>query len=473
MLQNWFILLPEICILLFFPAAIIVEKYREEKTSKTFFSLSQFFLLATIFFLILFYNKSAFPNLWQNTPLRTMFKTFVCLLAWAWFYLSSKWFLNKNRTSFNFYSVCFAFLFSLNMMASSSSILVLGLSITATCISMYFLILRHWDVERVRKISRLYAFYTVVFCILMWGAIFVIYQQTGHFDYAGIKIFYSQHKNYSILTLSAVLTIIAVLMFLMAMVPFHQWFVAFISEGVLPVCGVITIIPSLIYICTLINLLRECFTPLINFLSPVLVGFAGLSLIVGSLSANLENNIRKLFAFVNIYSMGFTLIALNDFSDKSIIGAFAYLIVVILSFSGVYTVFLSMKSKGEYLSELSSINGFYQLRPYMSVALMVFMFSLIGMAPTLGFFGYLSVFNGLISTLSWNKIILLMLTLLFVAGACLQIIRTIYFEPLTNKYDRTDKAIYICLFINMGILLISLINPAWLMHDILIILGGI
>ena len=102
MLHNWFILLPEICMLLFFPAAIIVEKYREEKNSKTFFTLSQFFLLTTIFFLILFYNKSAFPSLWQNTPLRTMFKTFTCLLAWAWFYLSSKWFLNKNRTSFNF-----------------------------------------------------------------------------------------------------------------------------------------------------------------------------------------------------------------------------------------------------------------------------------------------------------------------------------------------------------------------------------
>jgi NADH-quinone oxidoreductase subunit N len=130
-----------------------------------------------------------------------------------------------------------------------------------------------------------------------------------------------------------------------------------------------------------------------------------------------------------------------------------------------------MKSKGEYLSELSSINGFYQLRPYISAALMIFMFSLIGMAPTLGFFGYLSVINNLMSTLSWGKIILLMSTLLFVAGACLQIIRTIYFEPLTNKYDRTDKAIYICLFINMAILVISLINPIWLMQDILIILG--
>ena len=134
-------------------------------------------------------------------------------------------------------------------------------------------------------------------------------------------------------------------MFLMAMVPFHHWFIAFISEGVLPVCGIITLIPPLIYICTLINLIHECFSPFNEFLSPILTGFATLTLIIGALSANLENNIRRLFAFVYIYCLGYTLIAMNDFSDRSIISAFAYIIVIILSFSGIYTVFLSMKSK--------------------------------------------------------------------------------------------------------------------------------
>ncbi len=473
MLHSWFLLLPEICMLLFFPAAVLVEKYRKEETSKTFFSIAQVSILSTIFFMILFYNKSAYPSLWQNTPLRTVFKIFTLLLAWTWLYLSSKWFLNKNRTSFNFYSVSFLFLFSLNMMAGSSSLLTLSISITAICISLYLLILRHWDIEKVRRISNLYVIYAFFFCCLLWCATFLIYKQTGHFDYSGVNLFYTKTSQYSVTTLLSVLTIISVLMFLLAMVPFHHWFLAFLSEGVLPVCGMISLVPPLLYICTLIHLMSECFTPFYDFIVPVLLGFGGVSLVIGSLSANKENNIRKLFAFITIYCMGFTLIALNNFSDQSIIAAFSYLIVTILSFVGIYTTFLSMKSKGDYLSELSAIKGFYHLRPYVSAALMIFMFSIIGMAPTLGFFGYLSVLNNLTNTLSWGKIILLISTLLFVANACLQIIRTIYFETSSNKYDRTDKAIYICLFINIVIVLVSLINPTWLMHDILVILGGV
>lgn len=73
----------------------------------------------------------------------------------------------------------------------------------------------------------------------------------------------------------------------------------------------------------------------------------------------------------------------------------------------------------------------------------------------------------------WGRVILLLGSLLFIASACLQVIRTIYFEPLADKYDRTDKAIYICLFIDVGLILISLVNPTWLIHDALVILGGI
>ena len=101
------------------------------------------------------------------------------------------------------------------------------------------------------------------------------------------------------------------------------------------------------------------------------------------------------------------------------------------------------------------------------------MFSLIGLAPTLGFFGYLSVINNLVSSNEWFRVTLLLGSLLFVAGACLQIVRIIYFESPTTKFDRSDKSIYICLFINVLFILISLINPAWLLHDALVILGGI
>ncbi|MBR6663754.1 MAG: hypothetical protein IKL33_02895, partial [Alphaproteobacteria bacterium] len=105
MLQNWLILLPEISLLLFFPIAWIVNKCREKKTSKTFFSLSKLFLFLAFIFTVVFYNKSVWPDLWVNNQHSTLFKLLLYIVGLAWFYLSSKWFLNKNRPSFGFYII--------------------------------------------------------------------------------------------------------------------------------------------------------------------------------------------------------------------------------------------------------------------------------------------------------------------------------------------------------------------------------
>ncbi len=473
MLQNWFILLPELMLIGFFIVGSLVEKFRVEKTAKTFFSLAQFFLLAAIACSILFYNKSAFSSFWQNTSFNTLFKTFAYLLAWAWFYLSSKWFLNKNRPSFKFYSICFALLLGFDILASCTSLLTLALIVPFICFFYFQLIRRHWDIDKVNAASKAYAWCALLFCVLLWSGIMLIYWQTDSFMYAEIKSFFLQQKSLVVTDYTAVVLILSCFMFLMAFVPFHNWFIAFISTGILPVCGFITLVPPLMYLCAFINLMRECLPAFIPFVAPILLGFAFASLLVGALAAGKENNIRKLFAFLSIFVLGFAVSGLVSFSGNAIIASFAYISVAILSFAGVYTVFLGIKSRGEYLSDLSAIAGFYRLRPYMSAALLVFLVSLIGLAPTLGFFGYLSLINMLIFNQSWWLVAILFLSILLVATACLRIIRTVYFTPLENKYDRTDSAIYICLFINMIFILVSLINPSWLLRDALVIMGGL
>lgn len=473
MLENWFILLPEIFILSFFVIGCLVGRFRSKQTPKTFATLAQLCLTLVILCSIIFYNKSAFPKLWENTPFTTIFKIFAYLLAFAWFYLSSKWFLNKNRPSFKFYSVCFMLLLGFDILASATSIVSISVVVPLICLGYYLLILRHWDIDRMLPLARSYCLVALFFCLLLWIGAYIIYHRTGSLAYDEIKNFYAAKASFDWLSLLAVLLILACFMFLLGLVPFHLWFVTIISDAVLPVCGFITLVPPLIYICALINLMKGCFAPFIDFTAPIIIIFATLSLIVGSFSANNEINLRKRFAFLSIYCLGFALVGMVDFSGPAVIAAFAYIIIVVLSLAGVYTVFLGLKSKGEYVSDIGNINGFYQLRPYMSAALLIFMFSLIGLAPTLGFFGYLSIINNLVADSAWLRVGLLLLSLLFVASACLQVIRALYFETSANKFDRADKAIYICLFINVTFILVSLINPTLLISDALVILGGL
>lgn len=101
------------------------------------------------------------------------------------------------------------------------------------------------------------------------------------------------------------------------------------------------------------------------------------------------------------------------------------------------------------------------------------MISLTGTPPLLGFLGRLSVINNLVVDERWVSVGVLLLSILFMANAYLQVIRTIYFEPVKHNFDRTDKAIYICLFINLILVMISIINPTYLLQDAEKILSGV
>lgn len=473
MLENWFILLPEICIATFFVIGGIVYIHNKETSSKSFFSLAQFFLLFSLGLAIVFYNKSAFPTYLQNNSFNTLFKTFVYLLLWAWFYLSSRWFLTKNRPSFKFYAICFALLLGFDILISSTSLLTLGIVLPYIYFFYHKLILRHWDEEKVKSDATKFAITSVFFTVILWIGIGVLYLHTESFEYASVKNFYMQAKNKTIIAHASVLFVLTNFMFIMAMVPFHHWFIGFISNGVLPVCGFLTLIPPLAYICAIFNLMTECFVPFMPYCQTFIACFACISLLIGAITSNYENNIRRLFGYISIYCMAFALIGLLSFSQHSITASFAYMVITLLSLIGIYSVFLGLKSKGDYLSETTVLEGFYTVRPYMSAALLIFIFSLMGIAPTLGFFGYLAVINNFVATSQWLWILLIVIAIFFVMATGISLIHNIYFSSSQTKFDRPDKAIYICLFVNSIIVLASLISPTWLLHDAVLILGGI
>ncbi len=89
MLQNWLILLPELTLLSFLPIAWLVNRYRESKTAKTFFTLSKYFLGTALIFTIVFYNKSVWSAWWLNSRYSTLFKVAVYAVALVWFYFAS------------------------------------------------------------------------------------------------------------------------------------------------------------------------------------------------------------------------------------------------------------------------------------------------------------------------------------------------------------------------------------------------
>lgn len=461
--QNWFVFVPELSLLMYLPVAFLVNRYREEKTAMTFFTISKFFLIFALLMTIVFYNQSPLMPWLKNTTYTSLFKVWVYIMSLAWFYLASKWFLNKNRSSYLFYQTGMFMLFLFSLLISARHLLVLSVIMPLLCLGVRRLILSHWDEEKVAGIARLYTFCAGWFCLLLWGGVALLFRQFKAGDYASLQQLLSESGSTDFQIMLAVSLILAAVLFMMAAAPFHSWFVDAISGCTLPVCGFLTLITPIASLFCLVALIAKAFSGLMPMLHHILLGFAVFSLLIGAFSANGQKDIRRLFAFIGVYNTGFLLFGLVNFSSTSIVSTFSFGFIYILAMLGVYTVFLGLKSKSEYLSDLEKISGLSTIRPYLAAAFLVFMFSLIGMPPLLGFLGRLSIVSILVEEGQWAEFAVLLTSFLFMANAFLNVIRTVYFEPQSNTFDRTDKTVYISLFANLVLVVISIVNPSYVL----------
>lgn len=467
MFENYIAFFPELSLLLGLGLMWLVNHFRTGNTPKTFYTLSKVFVIFSLLTTIIFYNKSFLPGVFENNPYSSLFKIIIYVFAIAWSYLSCKWFLNKNRSSWSFYSLLMLELLALTLAISAVNFIALFICLESAFLLNWFLIrFRDDEDEKIQHTSQRFLLFSLIFaCFFAIGA-GIFYYEVGSLKYEDVYEYLRHASNINIWHYSAFALILISLLFMLGIAPFHFWFIDVIGISILPVSGFLTIIPVFAYIACLTDIIINAFFPIFGLFKPALILFGLLSIVIGVIGANSEQNMRKLFAYSTLYHLGVVVLSLSSFDDNSVLSSFIYLLVYVLAMSGVYTAFLGMRSKGEYLISLNSVAGISTVRPYVAAAFLVFLISLISTPPMLGFLGKLSVVNNLVIQGSYGIIAVILLAVLMLVNAYLKIIKSLYFDLRTNIFDRADKGVYICLFINLILVLISILNPKYLMHDV-------
>ena len=148
MAQRIITFLPEFLLLAALPLMLLVSRFRTSATPKTYFTLSRYFVLFCLIFTVVLYNRSGYPQYYENSLYTSLFKVIIYLLSLLWFALSCKWFLMEDRSSLGFYALCLSSLAALSVMISS---LNLGIMAAAwLLISLFNFCLLRLSPERYR-----------------------------------------------------------------------------------------------------------------------------------------------------------------------------------------------------------------------------------------------------------------------------------------------------------------------------------
>lgn len=467
MIHNYIAALPEISLAAGLLVMALVRLFRSENTPKTFYTLGKFFLAFTLLTTVVFYNRSWLPQIFENNPYTSLFKIIIGLFTLAWAYLSCKWFLNKNYSSWSFYSLILLEVLLLSLAISALNFAALFVGLQGAFLLNWFLIRLGDDEEKKKRdAARRFLCFALLFAAFFACGCVLIFMRAGSLEYAAAYEYFSRTAQLSSSDYAAAAMVLLPLLFMLGLVPFHFWYIDVIGVAILPVSGFLSIVPLFACVACLTDVVLNAFFPVWPVLKPVLVVFALLSVGFGVIGANAETNMRRLFGFSTLYHLGVIALSLAAFDDNSVLSSFVYMLVYVLAMSGIYTSFLGMRSRGVYLMELESVSGLSEVRPYIAAGFLVFLISLISTPPMLGFLGKLSVVNNLVIQGAYTTIFVVLLAVLMLVYAYLNVIKALYFDTRTNTFDRVDKGVYICLTVNLILVLISILNPKYLMNDV-------
>jgi NADH-quinone oxidoreductase subunit N len=218
--------------------------------------------------------------------------------------------------------------------------------------------------------------------VLIYG-ISLTYGVTGTTNFAGIAAALSrQGTGSNLILLAAIGLVTAGLAFKIAAVPLHAWAPDAYQGASAPVAAFLSAGSKAVGLAALGRVCLAAYGPEAHVLSVVLAGLAGLSIVVGSILALSQTDMKRLLAYSSISHAGYALLGLIAGTGAGAAATMTYAFFYVFMTLGTFGVVAALGKRGE---TLDGYRGLAAQRPGTALLMLLFLMSLTGIPPTAGF----------------------------------------------------------------------------------------
>lgn len=181
--------------------------------------------------------------------------------------------------------------------------------------------------------------------------------------------------------------------FKISAVPFHMWTPDVYQGAPTPITGYMATAAKTAGFFSLMLILSRAFGTSVDQWSEVLKVIAVLTMVFGNIIALVQTNVKRMLAYSSIAHAGYVLVGLAAGTAAGYTAVQFYLFAYTIMNIGAFGVIAYYERfKGLDLTELDNFAGLGFKQPLMAVMLTIFLFSLAGIPPLLGFAGKYLVF---------------------------------------------------------------------------------
>jgi NADH-quinone oxidoreductase subunit N len=315
------------------------------------------------------------------------------------------------------------------LMAAADDLIVLFLGLEILSIALYVLAGYHGRRAASREAAiKYFVLGSFSSAIFLYG-IALVYGATGSTNLHEIAAFLAENVITGNGVLLAGMGLILVgLGFKVAAVPFHTWTPDVYQGSPSPVTGFMAAAAKAAGFAGLLRVFVTAFETQRLDWRPAVFVIAVLTLVVGSVLAIVQTDIKRMLAYSSISHAGYVLIGLQAASREGTAGALFYLLAYSFMVLGSFAVVTLVGRRGDARHDLEAYRGLAARRPGLALAFSVFLMAQAGVPFTSGFLAKFYVISAAVERESYALAIIAMLAAAVAAFFYLRVIVLMYSE---------------------------------------------
>lgn len=433
--------MPEIFVLCMAGIILLIDVFLQERFRIVTYVLVQLTLIGAFFLTLTQYRNYPAPIVtfsgnYVLDKLAVLTKLFIFVASFFAFVYARQYIKERHIARGEYYILGLFAVLGMQVMVSAYSFLTIYLGLELNSLSLAAMIAMQKNSRPATEAAMKYFVMSALASGLLLYGISMIYGATGSVAIQTIADLLQRAPQSEMPMLSlALVFVLAGIIFKFGAVPFHMWVPDVYAGAPTSVTLFISSAPKIAAFAITMRILVEALPILTVQWQHVLVAIAVLSMFGGNLLAIAQTNIKRMLAYSSIAHIGYTLLGVlaGPDSTQGYSAAMFYITTYVIVAAGAFGVIALLSTQGIELDQLDDYRGLNTRSPWLAFMMLLLMFSMAGVPPTVGFFAKLGLLEALVEAhYVWLAALALLLA---IVGAYyyLRVVMYMYFEePKSN-----------------------------------------
>ncbi len=401
----------------------------------------------------------AFSNMFVDDLMADVLKLLTYLAMSMMLVYSRQYLTVRGLFSGEFMVLAMFAMLGMMVMISANHFLTLYLGLEVLALSLYAMVALQRDSAVATEAAMKYFILGALASGLLLYGMSMLYGATGSLELGTVASAIQSGAADKNLLVFGLVFVVSGLAFKLGVVPFHMWVPDVYHGAPTAMTMLIGSAPKLAAFAFVARILVEGLQPMVQHWSGMLIILAVASMALGNITAIAQTNLKRMFAYSTIAHMGFLLLGLLSGGIEGYGSAMFYAVVYVLMSLGAFGMIMLLSREGFEADTLNDFKGLNQRSPWLAFLMLLLMFSMAGVPPTVGFYAKFSVLNAVVQAGHiWLAVVAVLLSLIG-AFYYLRIVKLMYFDTPESHapIDVGSDSAFLLSLNGLGVLLLGLL----------------